>query len=45
MPFGHTTAQSNNHANLLSVANAAANAIRATANADYLVGSTAAVLC
>lgn len=45
MPFGHTTAQSNNHANLLSVANAGAAAIRATAGADYLVGSTAAVLC
>lgn len=44
MPFGHTTANSNNHANLLSVANAGANAIRATASADYLVGSTAAVL-
>jgi len=44
MPFGHTTANSNNHANLLSVANSAAAAIRATAGADYLVGSTAAVL-
>lgn len=45
MPYGHTTAQSTNHANLLSVANAGANAIRATAGADYLVGSTASVLC
>lgn len=45
MPFGHTTANSNNHANLLSVANAAATAIRNTAGMDYLVGSTASVLC
>jgi len=44
MPFGHSTANSNNHANLLSVANAAATAIRNTAGADYLVGSTAVVL-
>ncbi|KAJ6635047.1 Zinc carboxypeptidase A 1 [Pseudolycoriella hygida] len=44
MPFGHTTANSNNHANLLSVANAGAAAIRSTAGSDYLVGSTAVVL-
>lgn len=44
MPFGHTTAQSNNHANLMSVANAGAAAIRGTAGMDYLVGSTASVL-
>ncbi|XP_037034305.1 zinc carboxypeptidase-like [Bradysia coprophila] len=43
-PLGHTTAQSNNHANLLSVGNAGANAIRATAGADYLVGSSSVVL-
>jgi len=44
MPFGHTTANSNNHANLLSVAQATATAIRNTAGADYLFGSTASVL-
>jgi len=44
MPYGHTSSQSNNHANLLSVANAAATAIRNTSGIDYLVGSTATVL-
>ncbi|KAJ6647129.1 Zinc carboxypeptidase A 1 [Pseudolycoriella hygida] len=43
-PLGHTTAQSNNHANLLSVGNAGAAAIRETAGADYLVGSSSVVL-
>lgn len=45
LPFGHQTAHSNNHANLMSVANAGANAIRGTAGMDYLVGTSSDVLC
>jgi len=44
MPYGHTSSPSNLHANLTSVANAGAAAIRTTGGADYLVGSTAVVL-
>lgn len=45
LPFGHTPTHSNNHANLMSVANAGANAIRGTAGMDYLVGTSSDVLC
>jgi carboxypeptidase A len=43
-PFGHTGTPSNNHANLLSVGNAGANAIRSIAGTDYLVGISSVVL-
>lgn len=44
MPFGHTTNPTNNHANLLAVGNAGADAIRNTHGMDYLVGSSSIVL-
>lgn len=44
-PPGHTPNPTNNHANLTSVGNAGATAIRNTAGIDYLVGISSVVLC
>jgi len=44
MPYGHQTTPSSNHANLTSVGNAGANAIRNMNGTDYLVGSSSTVL-
>jgi len=43
-PYGYTTSPSNNNANLMSVGNAAATAIRNISGTDYLVGIGSVVL-